>query len=282
MNRPERMLQLGLSRRQAMGVGLAGWLTGRALGQAPSPQGSEPHPLDPAIEVAREGMAFIRANVRDYTCTIVKRERINGALGEYQYMTAKVRHRREESGRVVTPFSVYLRFLKPKSVEGREVIWVDGSNGGNLIAHETGLLNIKRVFLPPNGFLAMMGQRYPITEIGALNLVTKLLEKGERDRQRGECDVTFFQNAAINKRPCRMIQVVHPTRRDYFDFHKAQIFIDHELKIPVRYASWTWPTTPGGEPVLEEEYTYLDVKLNVGLTDDDFSPDNADYNYPRL
>ena len=35
-------------------------------------------------------------------------------------------------------------------------------------------------------------------------------------------------------------------------------------------------------PLCEEEYTYLDLKLNVGLTDTDFSPDNVAYNYPRL
>ena len=28
--------------------------------------------------------------------------------------------------------------------------------------------------------------------------------------------------------------------------------------------------------------TYLDVKVNVGLTDKDFDPDNQAYNYPRL
>ena len=36
----------------------------------------------------------------------------------------------------------------------------------------------------------------------------------------------------------------------------------------------SWPETPGGEPPLEEEYTYLDVELNVGLKDSDFDPDN--------
>ena len=33
--------------------------------------------------------------------------------------------------------------------------------------------------------------------------------------------------------------------------------------------------------VLEEEYTSLDRKLNVGLTDMDFNPDNPEYKYPR-
>lgn len=240
------------------------------------------HPLDKALQAAREGLDYMKENVKDYTCTIVKRERIKEELGEYQYMSAKIRHRQEKGGQVEVPFSVYLNFLKPKSVEGREVIWVEGRNDNHLIAHEAGLLNFKRVSLDPNGFMAMLGQRYPITEIGAQNLVEELIARGERDRKYGECDVQFFEKASINKRPCRMIQVLHPQRRDYFDFYKAEVYIDRELRIPVRYAAWSWPEKPGGEPVLLEEYTYLDVKVNVGLTDKDFDPDNQAYNYPRL
>jgi hypothetical protein len=240
------------------------------------------HPLDPALEIARERLEFLKQNVRDYTCTIVKRERVDGELGDYQYMAAKIRQRRESNGKVEAPFSVYLKFLKPPAVAGREVIWVEGANDGNFVVHEAGILNIKRLWLDPNGRLAMRGQRYPISEIGMQNLAEQLIKKGERDRQYAECDVQFFKNAMVNKRPCLMIQVVHPEKRPHFDFHKAQIFIDEKLNVPVRYVAWVWPESPGGEPVLEEEYTYLDVELNVGLTDKDFSPDNSEYNYPRL
>ena len=38
------------------------------------------HPLDPAITLAEQGLARIQAQVTDYTCTIVKQERINGEL----------------------------------------------------------------------------------------------------------------------------------------------------------------------------------------------------------
>jgi len=52
------------------------------------------------------------------------------------------------------------------------------------------------------------------------------------------------------------------------------------MKIPLRYAAYFWPATPGSEelPVLEE-YTYLNVKLNVGLADADFNPNNPNYNF---
>ena len=49
---------------------------------------------------------------------------------------------------------------------------------------------------------------------------------------------------------------------------------DDELQIPIRYESYDWPQKEGGQPVLLEEYTYTDLKVNVGLTDKDFDPDN--------
>ncbi|MFM7135643.1 MAG: hypothetical protein ACKO1M_01040, partial [Planctomycetota bacterium] len=32
------------------------------------------HPLEPALELAQRGLASLRANVKDYSCTMVKRE----------------------------------------------------------------------------------------------------------------------------------------------------------------------------------------------------------------
>ena len=69
---------------------------------------------------------------------------------------------------------------------------------------------------------------------------------------------------------------------DYIQRTTTYNFIDTGLMIdpPVRYAAYGWPAVPGGEPQLLEEYTYFNITLNVGLTDEDFSPDNPNYNFP--
>ena len=77
-----------------------------------------------------------------------------------------------------------------------------------------------------------------------------------------------------------MIQVIHKEERAPFEFHKAQVFIDDELNVPVRYVAYDWPRG-GQEPELQEEYTYINIKLNVGLKDIDFSPENPAYKYPK-
>ena len=85
----------------------------------------------------------MRATVSDYSAILVKRERVNGVLSQPSYMRVKVRcPRQTEAGS--TPFSVYMKFLKPRKSAGREVIWVDGKDDNKLCVHETGIMGMKR------------------------------------------------------------------------------------------------------------------------------------------
>ena len=230
------------------------------------------HPLEPALQLAAKGLASIQANIKDYTCTMVKRERIDGKLGEHQYMFAKMRRE---------PFSVYLYFLGPADVKGQEVIYVAGQNDGNMLAHAGSGVRamVGTVSLKPQSMLAMQGNRYPIDEFGVENLAKRLVEVAQHDKQFGECEVNFYPNAKVNGRICTCVQVVHPVPRRNFRFHLARVFIDDELLIPIRYEAYDWPQEQGGQPLLMEEYTYMNVKVNQGLTDADFDPKNPSYKF---
>ncbi len=253
--------------------------TGSSTSSQSTPTG---HPIDSALARAQEGLEHSQKTIVDYTAQVTKIERAkNGTPGKPQTMFLKVRNRKvDEEGNLVTPFGVYMKFLKPSSVAGREVIWVENANDGKLIAHEAGLLNLIRAHLPPDGKLAMMGQRYPIWEIGMENLIQQLLKRGEKERQHEQCDVEFIRDAMIGDHKGTMIRVMHPEKKPEYEFHKVEIFIDDARNIPLHYAAYMWPETEGGEPIVDESYTYQDVKLNVGLTDEDFNPDNSEYNYP--
>ena len=229
------------------------------------------HPLMPTLRWAREGLVDIE-NLADYSAVVVKRERIGGKVSDYEKMFVKIRHR---------PFSVYLCFLSPANLRGQEVIYIEGQNDGKMYAHGTGVRKqmFGTVSLKPDGVIAMQGNRYPITEIGLLNLVRRLIEVAEADTKYGECEVKFYKGAKVADRVCTCIEAVHPVPRRNFRFHLARIFVDDELNIPIRYEAYSWPTTPGGAPELIEEYTYLDVKLNPGFTDSDFDIRNPNYQF---
>ncbi len=228
------------------------------------------HPLMPTLRWARAGLREAE-RIQDYSATLVKRERVDGKVGEPEYMFIKIRHK---------PFSVYMLFLAPPSLKGQEVIWIEGANNGKMWAHGTGFRKVfGTVELDPAGPIAMKGNRYPATEIGIVNLLRRLIEVGEKDCQYGECEVKFFSGAKINGRSHTCVQVVHPVPRRNFLFHIARIYVDDELNLPTRYESYDWPSQPSGPPELIEEYTYLNIKLNNGFTDADFDIRNPNYGF---
>ncbi len=238
---------------------------------AAQPQAAE-HPLVGALKMAYSGRDTINQSIRDYTTTMIKRERVDGKLLDAEYMFVKVRHQ---------PFSVYLYFLKPDDIAGREVLYVAGQNNGDLLAHEAKGLKSRFGTIPlaPTSAMAMDGNRYPITMLGVSKLTARLIEVAEHDKQFGECTVDYRKNAKINNRVCTIIEVTHPVPRRNFLFYKARIYLDDQLNIPVRYEAYNWPKTPGGQPEMDEEYTYLDLKTNVGLTDADFDAHNPSYHF---
>ncbi len=262
-------------------VALFGWgLVGLAWPDYCSGQTPASHPLDPAIQMARKSLLHSQHSIQDYTAILIQRTRVNDELSDYQFMEVKIRNQKQVAGKIEIPMGVYVKFLKPDSVKGREVIWVEGQNGGQLVAHESGFKNILRVSLDPSGYLAMRGQRYPLTEIGFEKLLLKLVATAEREREFGDAEVQLSRNARVGDRTCTMVQVTHPVPHANFEFYRAQVFFDDELNLPIRYASWTWPKEPGTEPTLQEEYTYTKVQVNVSLSDLDFDPDNKQYNFP--
>jgi len=245
------------------------------------PTSTTGRPLDAALQIARDGLAHCRAEVNDYTATLVKRESVGGTLGEHEYMFVKVRNRKIVDGQIVQPLSVYLTYLKPTSVKGREVIYVEGRNDGNIIAHEGGFKGrfLPTVPLPPTGMLAMRGQRYPITEIGIENLIMKLVERGETARQFSDVTCTFRKNAKVGVRQCTVLEVTQPNRHPELEFYQAQVFIDEAFNLPIRYIAYDWPAKQGDPLQVIEEYNYLDLKINVGLTDADFDANSPLYNF---
>jgi hypothetical protein len=240
---------------------------------------ASPHPLDPALEMAQASLKNIQQNISDYTALFAKRCRVDGVLPKMEYANVKIRNRKVNQGKTTISMAVYADFLSPSSVKGREVLWVEGKNDGKLIAHEVGFKSVINLSLDPNGFIAMHGQRRPITDIGMENIAIKVVETCDRDRQFGECEVQFFKNAKVGETDCTMIQVTHPVKKPQFDFYRARVYFDNSLNIPIRYVAWSWPVGPDGKPVLDEEYTYLRVKLNAGLTDQDFDISHADYRF---
>ncbi len=131
----------------------------------------------------------------------------------------------------------------------------------------------------------MCTNRYPISEIGIENLTSRLIDRSEADPEVDDCEITYASGAKIDGRPCKFLQVKRPVpkvgaaAKMGMNVYLAQVFIDEELRVPIRYTAYDWPSVPGSRPEVIEAYTYKDLKVNVGLTDQDFDPKNPSYNF---
>ncbi len=228
------------------------------------------------IARARREIAACRERFRsinDYSCVFHKRERIDGQLIAPHIMTMKARSK---------PNSIYFKFHQP--YRGREAIFVPDKNDGKIIAHEPGVLRVLAgtMILDPKGSMAMEESRHPITEAGIGALIETVIERWNTELDASETTVDIHPHAKVGDRACTMIDTLHPTRNPSYLFHKVKVFIDHEHGLPIRFEAYDWPKHKGGEPELVEEYTYSDLKTDIGYTDTDFDPANPHYSFGRF
>jgi hypothetical protein len=225
------------------------------------------HPLAPVIRVCKASMEHMDRNVADYSCVLIKRERLEDedVVGEQQVIDLRVRHQ---------PFSVHMSFRQPHT--GRKVVWVNGLNDNKLTVREGGLLGLIKVDFLPDSPTAMSGQKYPIYKIGIRNLLGELTKHFEADTKYLESDVKIDPKAEFNKRPATLIQVTHPVPRQNFRSHISRIYFDNELKVPIYYDAHMWPTKEGEKPPMEESFAYTNLKFNNGFTARDFDKENAE------
>ena len=251
-----------------------------ARGNVPTPTGAAPnmvaptvHPLDPALQLLRTCRDRF-ASVRDYTAIFVKQERINGNLLPACYLQAKFRQR---------PFSVYFKWMQPST--GREALYVEGMNSNKILSHTTGFAKVLTgtIKVDPDSSLARKENRHSIREAGIGNMLNRLITGWEFDRRYNETEVQI-SNVTINQRPCYLITTLHPyPDTGKFMYHTLKVYVDKELAVPIRLEGYAYGKQPGRTPgPLLECYTYLNLRLNAGLTDADFSPRNREYAFNRF
>ena len=229
-------------------------------------------------------MLHINDNIRGYSCDFIKRETVNGRLNPTEQIKLKVRNEHRLGNKVI-PFSVYMKFVGPKECRNREILYVAGENNNKLLAKEGGTRGkwLPSVWLPIEGTFAMSSSSYPISQVGVKRLTERLIESAGENKTVDLCKVKYVRGAKVDGRECTYLEVIRPERLpgklSATNIYLAQVFMDQELQIPLRYAAYDWPTRPGGRPRLVEEYTYRNVKINPGLTDEDFHKDNPDYHF---
>jgi hypothetical protein len=250
-------------------IAMAGPLRGAAAEFALPPPDAK-QPLAPVLQWATTAIARVEKDIPDYTAVLARRESVAGNLEpEPKFLFLKVRH---------NPFSVYVYVLSPAGSAGNEAIYVEGRNDGNLIGHAgSGLYKYFGTHhLKPTSPFAMDGN-HPITEIGILHLLRQIEAFAKQNVGQSGCTVEALPGASVNGRKATCVRVAFPLADAKSKALLIRVFVDDKLGLPIRYEAYDWPRAAGATPQLLEEYTYLNLRLNPGLTDADFDPKNKNY-----
>jgi hypothetical protein len=215
---------------------------------------------EPLRLIAQARAAY--AGVRDYTCLLVKRERIGGSLTPDNVLQMKVR---------TAPFSVSLLWQEPRSLAGQEVCYVAGRNDGMMRVKSSGLLGaIGFVSLDPDDPRARQTSRHRITEAGLGNLIERFARGWEGERALGLTQVRLG-TYEYNRRRCTRVETIHPSNPGgKFLYYRNVVYFDQETHLPIRVESYDWPRRPGDPGQLAEVFSYANLRLNVGLGDEPF------------
>lgn len=266
-----RRMFLWQSAAVATGLGLVGWsvlpLKAEPQLAARIEEAPPEHPLVPALKMVAESLAAVE-QVQDYTATLVKQELVGK-----KFLSARLELKYRES-----PRSIYLKFLEPHA--GREVLYRPDQNNGNLLVHDVGLASlVGTVSLDPHGKLALEESRHPVTAIGLKRMLEIILEQWLKETKLTDVAVNFYPNAKIGALPCKVIEISHSRPQPEVVYQMTRLYLDASTNLPVRVQNYAFPTRRGGKPELVEDYYYMNLRTNVGLTDLDFDAKNPNYKF---
>src|SRR5215831_5184205 len=122
----------------ALTASLTVLLAGGALPQTTTnrttvpPQVASASPMDEPLRLLAEARKAFQ-DVRDYTCVMIKKERLRGVMQPDNVVKMKVRNQ---------PFSIYLHWQQPKELADQEACYVAGKNDGKMRVHSTGITGL--------------------------------------------------------------------------------------------------------------------------------------------
>jgi hypothetical protein len=203
------------------------------------------------------------AKVNDYIAIFRKQERVRGTLLPEKTFFFKFQK----------PMKVYMKWIENPPKE-TEALYVEGGYDNKVIVHHAGIPGFRTLSLDPNGMIAMRNNRHPITELGFGFLIEGLRHNLQAALCNGELQITKLGDEWFQGRPATILEVRACPRdgRQYYASHMI-CHIDKELSLPVEVSFFD------EREELFEKYSYTDVKLNVGLTEKDFSRYNEEYRF---
>jgi hypothetical protein len=221
-------------------------------------------PADPMKEplelVTKAKAAF--AKVKDYSCRLIKRERLEGELSCNHVIDLKVRN---------DPFSVSMVWQEPKDLEGQEVVYVAGKNDGKMRVRPGGLLgSVGFLSLPITDPRTRKTSKHKITEAGIGSLIEQC-EKGWELERKLKVTAVKISTYTYAKRRCTRVELTHSGKAGgQLKHYKNVVYFDQKTDLPIRVENYGWPEDDKQPPPLIESFSYVNLRTNPGVVAETF------------
>jgi len=196
-------------------------------------------------------------SVRDYICTFVKQERIDG----HQRKQEKIRVCFKEA-----PFSVLMSWQEAKGLV-EKILYVAKDDNSTMLVRPAGLpglliRTVRKDVHDPKLRTACL--RTP-NQFGFGRSLQDMITVYERAAQKGDLVTDYLGIKKVDGRDCLVLLRKLPMDKGY-PAAKLIVYLDKNYLLPTRVESYD---ATGNRFAL---YMYLDVRFNLGLTDELFSP----------
>jgi hypothetical protein len=222
---------------------------------AQKPIATSSRPASDAAPITWNDVTSSYERVLDYVCVYEKEER---AISDGEKQTIRLYFRK--------PFDVRLDWLGSHGNVDQTAVYRQGFNDGKVLARQSGLLGALtgKLRLDPNESLALSDSRHPITEVG----VGKIIERAQQDAANPRITSHFVGEEALDGRPTYKFEFTASGKEAVGGLataRKALIWIDRELKLPVRLEVYDATDT------LLERHRFKQVRINQKLSDTTFT-----------
>ena len=110
-------------------------------------------------------------------------------------------------------------------------------------------------------------------------MVRQTIKTWEEEAKYQGTEVKYFKDAKLGDMTCRVIESTHPKPFRQFKNHKVRLWVDSATGIPVRIQTFWFPRKAGAPAPIVEDYTFMNVKTDVRLSDADFDRNNRKYSF---
>jgi outer membrane lipoprotein-sorting protein len=199
--------------------------------------------------------------VKSYTCLLDKRVAKAGTL--YEDLSIRVKYKK--------PTHYYFRW-QAGARKGREVIFVAGKHSNKIVAHPGGLFRFMTFHLDPEGRLAMKENRHSLKNSGLEKIMEVMEADFQRAQQNGMDAIRYAGEEHFDSRKVWVLEGRFPENQGYYA-KTVVLYLDQILGVPIKVSIYDESNA------LAEEYVFHQLAINVGFTDQDFDPDNPDYDF---